>query len=66
MGQPGKAPGDGLWWETFSAGSGGWGGKARAAAPDPIEDLLCLLGCSGHPLPKFGFHFTHLLVGCWL
>ena len=43
MGQPGKAPGNGLRWEAISAGSGGWGGKARSAAPYPIKDLLGLL-----------------------
>ena len=67
MGQPGKAPGDGLWWETISVGSGGWGSKARSTAPDPIKDLLGLLRGGCHPLPKFLLiHFTHLLVGCWL
>ena len=43
MGQPSKAPGDGLRWEAISAGSGGWGGKARGATPYLIEDLLGLL-----------------------
>ena len=47
MGQPSKTPGDGLWWETISVGSGGWGGKARSAKPHLIEDLLGLFGCSG-------------------
>lgn len=68
MGQPGKAPGNGLRWETISVGSSGWSSKARSTASDPIEDLLGLFWGGCHPLPEFLLliHFTHLLVGCWL